>query len=270
MTRYYDTLDSGSDDFHLRRHPRHSVEIKLYHYPNNDVADLASLVEQLRSADTRLRVFGSETHKYRPGSTLSETEQQAFELANRITLPADYRAFLAHVGNGGAGPAYGLTPLDPCAIDCGLSRPFLAIKATDQLTEDELERLMFLDEYPGILEVCHHGSGIVSFLVVNGPTYGTIWGGLEDFYPTDASFHDWYHSWADRALRCLKNERLKAELRVGMWKSDVLAEIPSDWKERQITWPTGTQWLFESSDIPVQLELDDLGRVIKLNPWHHI
>ena len=56
----------------------------------------------------------------------------------------------------------------------------------------------------------------------------------------------------------------------GQYDGVILAEAPSDWKERQITSPTGTQWLFESCDIPVQLELDDLGRVIKVKPWHHI
>jgi hypothetical protein len=47
----------------------------------------------------------------------------AFESTNRIGLPNDYRQFLAMIGNGGAGPFYGLARLnacDRCASFCDL------------------------------------------------------------------------------------------------------------------------------------------------------
>jgi len=48
-------------------------------------------------------------------------ELVAFESSNGMQLPEDYRLFLATVGNGGAGPFYGLEPLGSFGRD--LSKP---------------------------------------------------------------------------------------------------------------------------------------------------
>jgi hypothetical protein len=206
----------------------------------DDIAELGIMLQQLRAADTGFRVFGSKQHRYRLGPTLSESELAAFESANRIRLPDDYRRFLAMVGNGGAGPFYGVEPLSTFGRD--LSQPFQITTATDALTREDLKRLGDRDEYPGILEFCHQGCAIHSYLVVNGAAYGTIWDGREDFYPTGLAFGVWYRRWLERALRTLGNERLLARLRVGMSRADVLAEVGGTgrrdprWVGRSGTW----------------------------------
>jgi hypothetical protein len=53
-----------------------------------------------------------------------------------------------------------------------------------------------------------------------------------------------------------------------MTEADVLTEVGGDWKKRQAL--TGAAWYFESPDIPVQLELDESGIVIKATPWPFI
>jgi hypothetical protein len=97
----------------------------------NDIAELSDMLRRLRAADTSFRVFGSEQHRYSFGPTLSESELAAFESTNRIGLPNDYRRFLAMVGDGGAGPFYGLARLNACGRD--LSRPFPFATMTDAL-----------------------------------------------------------------------------------------------------------------------------------------
>jgi hypothetical protein len=233
----------------------------------DDIAELGDMVRRLRAADSRFRVFGSEHHRYRLGATLSERQLAAFESANRVRLPNDYRRFLATVGNGGAGPFYGLEPLSMFHGD--LSRPFPFTAATDTLTADEREQLVPVEEeYPGVLEFCHQGCAIFAYLVVNGPAYGTIWDGREDFHPTGLTFGTWYRRWLERALRALDNERLLPRLRVGMSRADVLAEVGGDWQARPALHRPVRY--FEASDIPAQLELDEHDIVVKVTPWSFI
>jgi len=207
-----------------------------------------------------------ETLSLRP--ILSERELAAFESNYRILLPDDYRRFLAGVCNRLAGPFYGLTPLSTGHRN--LPRPFPLTKETSMLTEEEYERLLpDTDCYPGALEVCHHGCGIYSYLVVNGPAYGTIWDAREDFYPTGLTFGVWYRPWLELALRTLDNERhLVPRLRVGMTSAEVVAEVGGDWKTR----PSSFEALryFEADDIPAQLVLAERNVVAEVRLWPFI
>jgi hypothetical protein len=233
---------------------------------SQDIAGLGELVRRLRDVDRNFRVFGSEQHKYQLDGVLSEADLSRFEAAQNVELPLDYRCFLATVGNGGAGPFYGMEPLGTFGRD--LSRPFVLTKDTEGLTEEERFRLGDRDEYPGVLEFCHQGCAIYCYLVVNGPTYGTVWGGREDFYPTGLSFSAWYRRWAEGSLLALNNERLVPRLRVSISKADVLAEVGGNWKSRRAL--NRPIWYFEASDIPAQLELDERDIVVKVRPWPFI
>lgn len=118
------------------------------------------------------------------------------------------------------------------------------------------------------MEFCHQGCAIYSYLVTNGPTYGTIWEGREYFYPTGLTFGVWYRRWVERAHLALENERLVPRLRVGMLRADVLAEVGGDWKARPALGRPVRY--FEAADFPAQLELDEQDVVIKVNPWPFI
>ena len=60
----------------------------------------------------RSESFGESKHGFRLGPPLGEGELAAFEQVHGVSLPAGYRAFLTEIGNGGAGPYYGLVPLE--------------------------------------------------------------------------------------------------------------------------------------------------------------
>ncbi len=222
---------------------------------------LGELLDRLRRADRDFRVFGSTHHRYKVGARLSDAELDGFEAAHGLKLPGDYRSFLSTVGNGGAGPCYGLEPLQ--AFHRDLSKPFPFTVATRQLPAETLESFGD-DDYPGILEFCHQGCGIYAYLVVNGPAYGTVWDGREDFEPTGESFSGWYRAWAERSLRRLENLLLVRRLRSGMTKGEVVDATGGDWNERVTS---GGARYFEASGIPAQLELSPEGIVIKVNPW---
>jgi hypothetical protein len=109
---------------------------------------------------------------------------------------------------------------------------------------------------------------VFSYLVVNGPTYSTIWDGREDFYPTELTFGIWYRRWLERALRTLDNERLIPRLRVGMTRAYVLAEVGGDWRARPALGRPVR--FFEADEIPAQLVLDERDLVVEVRPWPFI
>ncbi|MEM8534365.1 MAG: SMI1/KNR4 family protein [Chloroflexota bacterium] len=227
---------------------------------------MGTLVRQLRTADPQRRVFGSKQHLYQFRPTITQSEVQTFEHKHHITLPADYRQFILQVGNGGAGPFYGLASLRWAALDSTLHKPFPFITTTN--TDSQGIYNGAPDEYPGVLELCHLGCGIYYYLVVNGPTYGTMWEGREDFYPTGQSFGTWYRQWAESTLRILANEPLVDRLAIGMSKAQVIAAIEADWREREVY--DGSKYYLEATDIPAQLELNKKRIVIKIRRYETI
>lgn len=236
----------------------------------------------MREEDPDFRVFGSEQHHYLLGPTLAESELLAFEQQHGIRLPADYRVFLAEVGNGGlgpdaprffmgksgAGPFNGLLTLDEAAQDCTLRQPFPFTESTESLAEDAVWAHMDADLFPGVpgaLALCHYGSGLVCYLVVNGPAYGTVWLGRENFYPMAESFDVWYGDWLRRleeyALPCLTNERKIVGVGVGMTKAQVTAICGGEWEQKPL-WEGKT--LLSFCHLSTQFHLDKDGVVVRI------
>jgi hypothetical protein len=170
-------------------------------------------LETLRTAKVRPDVFGSQAHGFRLHPTLSLDEVQAFETKHRVMLPSDYREFLMHIRNGGAGPYYGLFKLGEMDSRRALrewkeadgfvgilSEPFPHTEAwndltgrppydesreTDQEWEDEYNRLLVqweADHYwnsrwvNGVIPICNLGCALRQWLVITGPEAGHVWG----------------------------------------------------------------------------------------------
>lgn len=77
-------------------------------------AELTRLLDklaELRALDPELLQFGALDHRYELHPVLSEQDLAGFEREHGVTLPHEYRIFLRRAGNGGAGPAYGLSQL---------------------------------------------------------------------------------------------------------------------------------------------------------------
>ena len=235
---------------------------------SKNIKELAEQLQRLQQENKNLRVFGADSHQYKLGPTLAEAKLQSFARKNQIKLPEDYRLFLKEIGNGGAGPFYGLEPLEKAAQYRDLSKPFPFTKATDSYSDEELEQRGDKDEYPGVLEFCHQGCAIYCYLVLNGSAYGTIWAGRENLYPMKFSFGRWYRRWVEKALRTLENEPLVDKLALGMSKEQILAAAGGDWQERKALYRP--IYFFEAPEIPAQLELNEDRIVIKINLWPFI
>jgi hypothetical protein len=178
----------------------------------DDLTGIREGLRRLRESAALLNVFGSQAHGFLTHAPLSEETVREFEVHHCIALPRDYRDFLIHVGNGGAGPAYGLFKLGE--MDDGfqyrtwtendgfvgvLSEPFPHTGPWNDLSgepvheehrendlewEDEHNRQMCAWEehvywntanVNGAIPICHLGCAFRQWLVVTGAETGNIW-----------------------------------------------------------------------------------------------
>ncbi len=191
---------------------------------------------KLREAGPEGTVFGAGSHRYALRPCATEKEVKAFERKHKIELPEAYRTFLTQVGNGGAGPDYGIFPLgifwdnpNPALQDGAigdLSQP-LPHKGPWNAGEEYCARQPDVDEdedaynewrgeyfrmglVDGALPICHEGCGFFFLLVVTGPERGHWW--LDGRASDDGivpvtnkqgvrkTFPEWYVDWLDASL----------------------------------------------------------------------
>ncbi len=163
-------------------------------------------------------MFGASTHRFELGPPLAESHVTAFERKHGVTLPDDYRAFITTIGHGGpgrfggAGPYYGLHPLQDWATSLWnmpesdtLARPFLA--EPGQVYSDWPSDLPLgeADEpYTGTLALSDQGCGYLSILVVSGPARGRVTDNSDaptgPHFTDDTDFLSWYERWLDAVL----------------------------------------------------------------------
>ena len=133
-------------------------------------------IDALREYDTDLCCFGAREHRYRFKPPLGEAALEAIEARIGVRFPADYRTFLTRLGNGGAGPYYGVHGLRP---DGAWARfpPFPFTREWEPPDQDDEDYDDVMEgAFEGLLPVAEHGCGYRSHLVVNGPAAGQVWG----------------------------------------------------------------------------------------------
>ena len=178
-----------------------------------DRSDVLRLLDELGRRDPRRKVFGSGGHDYKLNPPLPVALVEAFEGRHGVSLPEDYRVFITEVGNGGAGPYYGVLPFGKDDDDRDweggglvgdLSRPFRhtaswnlsdsfwgaepdwppetpveeqdrLIDAWDQELEEHYWHPSIMD---GAIPLCHKGCALRQWLVIHGEQRGFIWDDL--------------------------------------------------------------------------------------------
>ena len=168
-------------------------------------------LEALRRKGGEAQVHGALAHRFRVQPVVPTSTIERFEADHRIVLPDEYRSFLTRVGNGGAGPAYGVFSLgymdgtrsdEPWAEGDGfvgvLSERFphcapwndaSGRPEWDESREDdargagEYERQLDVWEQRyfdsrmvnGAIPICHLGCARRVWLVVTGDEAGNVW-----------------------------------------------------------------------------------------------
>lgn len=72
--------------------------------------EVERILEQARRMDPKLELFGVSDHQYRLGSPVDLSFVLSIEEEYHFRFPEDYVQFITEVGDGGAGPGYGLYP----------------------------------------------------------------------------------------------------------------------------------------------------------------
>jgi hypothetical protein len=208
---------------------------------NEQLERIKTKLKELKRLDRGFSLFGSPKHQYRLNPTLPQQKIRQFEQIHNVKLPSDYIQFLTELGNGGAGPFYGLEPFENVLFGdldykrpnylLNPSKPFLLtepwnleFKPTvdeDEDEEYEKQRLAFEEVYydknqmNGVIAICNYGCAISLNLVVNGEEYGNIWtddrasdAGIRPSYELSnkekITFLNWYELWLDNSLKEIK------------------------------------------------------------------
>lgn len=69
-------------------------------------------LEHLKALDVDCQLFGTASHHYQLNPCLTDQQVELFEPEHQVSLPPEYRSFLLQGGNGGAGPDFGIPPLE--------------------------------------------------------------------------------------------------------------------------------------------------------------
>ena len=76
------------------------------------ISELKTLVNKASKIDSSFQIFGSETHKYKFNPPIHTKKVIEFEQEYNLTFPNSFKRILTELGNGGAGPHYGLYSLE--------------------------------------------------------------------------------------------------------------------------------------------------------------
>ena len=98
--------------------------------------ELLQLVTNARELDHECRLFGAKQHRYQFAPVAGLSAVREFEQRHHIMLPFAYVEFLTQVGNGGAGPDYGLYSLEELefynfSLHSGREVPYGSIREED-------------------------------------------------------------------------------------------------------------------------------------------
>lgn len=181
---------------------------------------ILKLLEQAKAKDPDLMRFGAYSHKYKLSAPASEETIQKFEEQEGIRLPEEYRDFLLFVGNGGAGPYYGLYGVEVEKKELHDSHGSRLYRVQEEpviypkMSDEEWDRVADpngmpgtgrrkgeeMHPYVGVLPIGSQGCTLMTGIMLAGPYRGQMVYYDEDlcgqpFFVREKGFLKWYERW---------------------------------------------------------------------------
>lgn len=206
---------------------------------------VTGILEKAHQIDRNCELFGASKHKYRLNPPISETTVRKVEERYGFQLPEDYVHFITKIGNGGAGPDYGIMSFEDSlltkdksnfqeAYRSGLKKPCLLRQVRPEEIEDYAFSKEAYEKNPDKFFVCvqehgesdddcfdnvfftlgTHGCQYDFGLVVSGERKGQVFDtdNEQSYIFAASSFDEFYRQWLEWLS---KSENIKRELE--MW-----------------------------------------------------
>ena len=157
---------------------------------------ILKLLEQAKAKDSDFVRFGADSHQYKLSPPASEETIQKFEEQEGIRLPEEYRDFLLFVGNGGAGPYYGLYGVKIQEKKFRGSHASCLYRVQEEpviypkMSDEDWDRVADLEgrrkgeevePYVGVLPIGSQGCTLMTGIMLAGPYRGQVVCYDEDF-----------------------------------------------------------------------------------------
>ncbi|WP_372366142.1 SMI1/KNR4 family protein [Candidatus Uabimicrobium sp. HlEnr_7] len=168
---------------------------------------LKKYLNALKKLDEAFFLSGADLHKY--SLHLALTEKQVSDMETKYTsFPYHYRTFLLELGNGGAGPAYGVYTLEKSLHtvrnnNWSLSQPnrltLDSYYLVGGLTSQEELKWMF----DGCLPIADSDCGSIFLLVLSGKKSQQVWKynhSKGELHKDSENFLEWYEKWLSTCL----------------------------------------------------------------------
>ena len=199
-----------------------------------DREEIVRILNEAQKADPDYIVFGAEKHKYELNPPIETVKVRAIEEKYGFTLPEDYFKFITEIGDGGAGPDYGLYPFadfEECNYPTSIAKPFRLhnvspeeakeINLRYEVYEQNKDKVFTNDEWPyenGFLLLGTRGCQYDFIMPINEEHRGKVFDTDNEtcFYLRAENFNDFYTNWLeDVASQKLLEEarRVKAWIR---------------------------------------------------------
>jgi hypothetical protein len=138
-------------------------------------AEIRARLAHLDQLDRGRKIFAADKHKYRLNPPLSPDRVEQIETLIGCPLPEQYRRFVTEFADGGAGPDYGVIPLE-LLLKPDQDRSWMSDLAQpfpSPTTVAEMREIGY--SASGVLMVSEIGSGAHYCLVLAGPQRGFVW-----------------------------------------------------------------------------------------------
>lgn len=157
--------------------------------------------------------YGTRRHCFQLNDPLPEEDVAAFEKAQGVILPAEYRLFLTEAGDGGAGPYNGISPLktwDMWLEEESQEEGFLSSPCPliyEKAIRDDWASLVppYWDEWcRGTICISDMGCTYTARLIVSGESRGRVvyvdanGTRIRPYFVRDLTFLDWCERWVDK------------------------------------------------------------------------